>query len=74
MVSVCIICAVRTVKVDNFLWNSPAYSERCAIFLEDLKKTLGKNLSALKAERLRGNHVLFWGRSFGGVVMRGCCT
>ena len=32
-VSVCVICAVRTVKVWVTLWNFPVYSERRALLI-----------------------------------------
>ena len=65
------ICAVRTESMDHFLWNCPAYSQNPTLFLEHLKKTLGKEF---EDAILQGNHVSFWGSSFGGVVMRSCCA
>ena len=50
-VSICVICAVRTVKV----WvtfcgiNCPVYSERRALFLEHLKNNLGNEFEHLKS-------------------------
>ena len=47
-VSICVICAVRTVKVWVTLWNCPVYSERRALFLEHLKNNLGNEFEYFK--------------------------
>ena len=44
----CELCSEDCESVGHFLWNCPAYSERCALFLEHLKKILGENLNILK--------------------------
>ena len=67
---ICNLCGEDCESVDRFLWNCPAYSERCALFLEHLKKTLGKEFERFKSCDTAGNHVSFWGQRFEGVVLR----
>ena len=33
----CNLCGEDCESVGHFLWNCPVYSERCALFLENLK-------------------------------------
>ena len=40
----CNLCGEDCENVGHFLWKCPAYSERCALFLEHLKRIWGKIL------------------------------
>ena len=47
--SVCVICAVRTMKVwITFCGINPLILKHCTVFLEDLKKDLGKEFEHFK--------------------------
>ena len=45
----CNLCGEDCENVDHFLWNCPAYSEYRAMFLDHLKKTLGKEFECFKS-------------------------
>ena len=57
MVSVCVICVVRTVKV----WITLCGIASSALFLEHLKKTLGKEFEHFKSCDIAGKSCFILG-------------
>ena len=66
MVSVCVVCEVRTVKVWITFCGIAQLIQCCALFLEHLKKTLGKEFEHFKSCDTAGKSCFILGTELWG--------